>query len=171
MKKIELNTPLKFVLIILTWLLTFTVVNLTATLNNGGVGLIGTLVLYVGLLYLAFGYFNDCDLKKACKTSLIVMVVLICVNLFIQCYGYFLSLCEINSSTAFKIQAKLSDLFLIGKNVVIIVFLLISMITSLKTCDGNCCCKKEAPKAEAKEEAKEVEAPKEETKEETKDEE
>ena len=158
MKKIELNTPLKFVLIILTWLLTFTVVNLGASLNNGGAGLIGTLVLYVGLLYLAFGYFNDCDLKKACKVSLIVMVVLICCNLFIQCYGYFLEMFEITNNTAIKVQTKLSDAFVIGRNVVIIVFLLINMITSLKTSEEcSCCCKKEE-KAQAVEGKKEEEA-------------
>ena len=170
MKKIELNTPLKFVLIVLTWLLTFTVVNLTGSLNNGGAGLIGTLVLYVGLLYLAFGYFNDCDLKKACKLSLTVMVILVCINLFINCYGYFLDLCEITDRNAVKVQAKLNDIFMIGKNIVIIVFLIISMVTSLNTCEGSC-CKSEAPKAEAKEVEAPKKAAKKETEEETKEEE
>ena len=94
MKKIELNAPLRFVLIVLIWLLTFTVVNLTGTLNNGGAGLIGTLLLYAGALFLAFCYFNDCALKKACKLSLTVMVILVACYLAVQCYGYALSAFE-----------------------------------------------------------------------------
>ena len=153
MKKIELNAPLRFVLVILIWLLTFTVVNLTGTLNNGGAGLIGTLVLYVGALYLAFVYFNDCGLKKAVKLSLLVMIILICVSLLIQCYGYFLQTFSINNSGALKANTYITGLFNIGKNITIIVFLLINIVTCLSdTCDGKCDCKKEV---EAKEETKE----------------
>ncbi len=164
MKKIELNAPLRFVLIVLIWLLTLTVVNLTGTLNNGGAGLIGTLVLYVGALYLSFVYFNDCALKKACKLSLLVMVILAIAYLTIQCYGYILDAFEINNRTALRIENSLASIFLLGKNITIIVFLLITIITTLNAdceCKKECCCKDEAK------ETKEVEAPKEEAKEET----
>ena len=164
MKKIELNAPLRFVLIVLIWLLTFTVVNLTGTLNNGGVGLIGTLLIYVGALYLSFVYFNDCALKKACKLSLLVMVILAIAYLAIQCYGYILDAFEINNRTALRIENSLGSIYLLGKNITIIVFLLITIITSLNAdCEGKkeCCSKKEDKK-----EAEKVEAPKEEAKEE-----
>ena len=169
MKKIELNAPLRFVLVILIWLLTFTVVNLTGTLNNGGAGLIGTLVLYVGALYLSFVYFNDCSLKKACKLSLIVMVIVICCYLVIQCYGYILTAFRINNETAYKIQDALNGIFNIGRNLTIAICLLITLVKTLgETCEcqGKCECKKEE-KAEAIEaDAKEEETPAEETKEE-----
>ena len=162
MKKIELNAPLRFVLIILTWLLTFTVVNLTATLNNGGIGLIGTLVLYAGMLFLSFCYFNDCALKKACKLSLLVVVILACCYLVIQCYQYILLAFEINNRNAVKVNTILTNLYTVGRNVTIAVCLIIALVKACgDDCEKECCCKKE--------EAKEVEAPKEETKEEAKD--
>ena len=169
MKKIELTAPLRFVLVILIWLLTFTVVNLTGTLSNGGAGLIGTLVLYVGALYLSFSYFNDCQLKKACKLSLLVMVIIVMFYLFVQCFGQFINLCELNNNNIMnKIYAKLNDIFLIGKNVALIVFLILAMVQTLCACDDKCCCKKEAKQVEAKEEAKE-ETPAEEEKAEEKE--
>ena len=163
MKKIELNAPLRFVLIVLIWLLTFTVVNLTGTLNNGGVGLIGTLLIYVGALYLSFVYFNDCALKKACKLSLLVMVILAIAYLAIQCYGYVLDAFEVTNRTALRIENSLNSIYLLGKNITIIVFLLITIITSLNAdceCKKECCCNdaKTEEKKEAKEEVKEVEA-------------
>ena len=171
MKKIELTAPLRFVLVILIWLLTFTVVNLTGTLNNGGAGLIGTLVLYVGALYLSFSYFNDCQLKKACKVSLLVMVIIVMFYLFVQCFGQFINLCELgNNEIMNKIYVKLNDIFLIGKNVALIVFLILAIVQTICACDDKkCCCKKEETKeVEAKEEAKE-EAPAEEEKAEEKE--
>ena len=155
MKKIELTAPLRFVLVILIWLLTFTVVNLTGTLNNGGAGLIGTLVLYVGTLYLAFVYFNDCQLKKACKLSLLVMVIIIMAYLFIQCYQYFLTAFEIGGRGVAKSVTIINGIFNIGKNVAMIVFLLLAVLQTLKDecCKEECCCKKEAKEVEAKEEA------------------
>lgn len=165
MKKIELTAPLRFVLVILIWLLTFTVINLTGTLNNGGAGLIGTLVLYVGALYLAFVYFNDCKLKKACKLSLLVMVILICVSLFIQCYGYLIQTFEINNNGVLKSYNYINGLFNMGRNITIIVFLLINLVQCLgDCCEGNCSCKKETKQVETTEKAEETkeEAPAEE---------
>ena len=160
MKKIELNAPLRFVLIVLTWLLTFTVVNLTATLSNGGAGLIGTLVLYAGMLFLAFCYFNDCALKKACKLSLLVVVILACCYLVIQCYQYILLAFEVTNRNAIKVNTILTNLFTVGRNVTMAVCLIITLVKACgEDCEKECCCKKE--------EAKEVEAPKEEAKEET----
>lgn len=171
MKKIELNAPLRFVLIVLIWLLTFTVVNIAGTVNNGGAGLIGTLVIYIGALYLSFVYFNDCALKKACKLSLLVMVILVMCYLVIQCYGYILDTFEVTNRTALRIENALGNVFLIGRNVTMAVFLLITIIKALSVdceCKKECCCKEE--KKEEKAEAKEVEAPKEEAEEaETKD--
>ena len=163
MKKIELNAPLRFVLIVLIWLLTFTVVNIAGTVNNGGAGLIGTLVIYVGALYLSFVYFNDCALKKACKLSLLVMVILVIAYLVIQCYGYILDVFEVTNRTALRIENALGNVYLIGRNVTMAVFLLITIIKAL-SCD--CECKKECACKAEKAEAKEVEAPKEEAKEE-----
>ena len=165
MKKIELTTPLRFVLVILIWLLTFTVVTVTGTLANPGAGLIGTLILYVGALYLSFSYFNDCQLKKACKLSLLVMVIIVMFYLFVQCFGQFITLCELERNEIMtKTYDKLNAIFAIGKNVALVVFLILAMVQTLSAgCDGECCCKKEA-KAEA---PKEVEAPAEEAKEET----
>ena len=169
MKKIELNAPLRFVLVILIWLLTFTVVNLTGTLNNGGAGLIGTLVLYVGTLYLAFVYFNDCQLKKACKVSLLVMVIIIMCYLFVQAYQYFLTAFEISGQGVAKSVTIMTGLFNLGKIIVMIVFLLLAVIQTLGGCNNEeCCCKKEDKQVEAKEEAKE-EAPAEEEKAEEKE--
>ena len=158
MKKIELSAPLRFVLIILIWLLTFTVVNLTATLSNGGVGLIGTLVLYVGALYLAFCYFNDCALKKACKLSLLVVVVITICYLVIQCYDYVLAAFEITNKNAIKARTIVSNLFLVGRNLTMAICLIVTIV---KACDCECECKCSCDK----EETKEVEAPKEEKKE------
>ena len=166
MKKIELNAPLRFVLIVLIWLLTFTVVNIAGTVNNGGAGLIGTLVIYVGALYLSFVYFNDCALKKACKLSLLVMVILVIAYLVIQCYGYILDVFEVTNRTALRIENALGNVYLIGRNVTMAVFLLITIINALKCdceCKKECSCK--AEKAE-KAEAAEIEEPKEEAKEE-----
>ena len=157
MKKIELNAPLRFVLVILIWLLTFTVVNFTGTLANGGAGLIGTLVLYVGALYLAFVYFNDCALKKACKLSLIVMSILIVCTLVIQCYGYTITLIDNPNKAIIKTGEVLNVVLQVGRNLTLAICLLVTLITTLNApCDCKCECKKE--------EAKEVEAPKEEKK-------
>ena len=88
------------------------------------------------------------------------MVIIVMFYLFVQCFGQFISLCELgNNQIMTKTYAKLNDIFLIGKNVALIVFLIIAMVQTLGAgCNGECCCKKEA-KAEA---PKEVEAPKEE---------
>ena len=158
MKKIELNAPLRFVLIVLIWLLTFTVVNLTGTLNNGGVGLIGTLVLYVGALFLAFYYFNDCALKKAAKTSLVVMVVIAIAYMFVQCYGYALQAFQITNNDAIKVNTALNGIFNIARNVTLGICLIMTLVNASKENDSECCCKKEAPKAETKEETKEEKA-------------
>ena len=155
MKKIELNAPLRFVLIVLIWLLTFTVVNLTGTLNNGGVGLIGTLVLYAGTLFLAFCYFNDCALKRAARSSLIVMVIVAVAYMFVQCYGYALDAFQITNNDAHKINTALNGIFMIGRNVTLGICLILTLVNASKDSDSECSCKKEAPKAEAKEEAKE----------------
>ena len=162
MKKIELNAPLRFVLIILTWLLTFTVVNLAGALNNGGAGLIGTLVLYVGLLYLEFVYFDDCELKKAAKFALVVMVILIAINLISQCYGYCLTTFQVDQikhPKLYKAVDSINGMKNIICNLTIAICLIVNLITALNaSCDKKeCCCKAEA---------KEVEAPKEEAKEE-----
>lgn len=159
MKKIELNAPLRFVLIVLIWLLTFTVVNLTGTLNNGGAGLIGTLLLYAGALFLAFCYFDDCALKKACKLSLTVMVILVACYLAVQCYGYALSAFEITSKDAIKVNTILSNVFLIGRNLTMAICLIYALVASCNEGECKCSCDKET---------KEVEAPKEETKKEEK---
>ena len=163
MKKIELTAPLRFVLVILIWLLTLTVVSLTGnipgTLNNGGVGLIGTLVFYVGALYLAFSYFDDCQLKKTCKLSLLVMVIIVMFNLFVQAFAYFISLCNLgNNNIMTTISDKLTIFAVFGRNIAIIVFLILSIVQTL--CAGNkCCCNGECKEVEAKEEETEEEAP------------
>lgn len=157
MKKIELNAPLRFVLIILIWLLTFTIVNLTGTLNNGGAGLIGTLVLYAGALFLAFCYFDDCGLKKACKLSLLVMVILVCCYLIIQSYGYVIAAFDINNETVIKINTALTNIFLIGRNITMALCLIVALVNSCDKGECECSCKKEeTPKVEAKEEKKET---------------
>ena len=163
MKKIQLNAPLRFVLIILTWLLTFTVVNLTGSLSNGGVGLIGTLVLYVGLLYLSFVYFDDCELKKAAKFALIVMVILIAINLVTQCYGYCLTAFQVDQvkhPKLYKAVTSIEAMKQVVLNLTIAICLIVNLVLALKgTCDNKCCCKEEAKKVEApKEEEKEEKA-------------
>ncbi len=166
MKKIELNAPLRFILVILIWLLTFTVVNLAGALNNGGAGLIGTLVLYIGVLYLAFCYFNDCALKKACRFSLITMAILVVVNLFISSYEYIIRAFEITNESAIKVNTIITNLFYIGRNVTMALCLLITLVKAANaSCEGECCCKKEAKEEAPKAETKEVE-----TKEEAKEE-
>lgn len=139
MKKIEISAPLRFVLIILIWLLTFTVVNVGAALNNGGVGLIGTLVLYAGALFLAFVYFNDCALKRACKLSLIVMVILTVCYLGTQCYGYMLDAFDVEAEGARKAENAIENLYFIGRNVTMAVFLIINLVQSLSSNEGACC--------------------------------
>lgn len=164
MKKIELNAPLRFVLIILTWLLTFTVVSMTATLSNGGSGLIGTLVIYGAMLFLSFCYFDDCALKKASKTSLLVVVIIAICYLIVQCYGYALVAFKIHNADAVNFQTQLNNIFNIARNIVMAVFLIIALVQAANgTCDCNkeTCCKEdkkevEAPKEEAKKEAEET---------------
>ena len=160
MKKIELNAPLRFVLVILIWLLTFTVVNLAGTLNNVGSGLIGTLVIYGGVLFLAFGYFNDCALKKACKFSLLVMVILVVCYLLVQSYGYILSAFEITNKNAIKANTVITNVYLVARNVAMAVCLIITLVKACGECECDCKC--DCNKEECcNEETKEVEAPKE----------
>ena len=164
MKKIELNAPLRFILIILIWLLTFTVVNIAGapgTLNNGGAGLIGTLVLYLGALFLAFCYFNDCALKKAAKSSLIVMVILAVAYLIVQCYGYALDAFQINNTTAGKVEVALGGIYMIGKNItlaVCLIFTLVNASNAANASDEECSCKKTKEVETKKEEIKEEKA-------------
>lgn len=157
MKKIELNAPLRFILVILIWLLTFTVVNVEgATLNNFGAGLIGTLVFYVGALFLAFVYFNDCQLKKACKLSLVVVVILTVCNLATDCYGYILDAFEVQAEGAYKVKSVFDNIYLIGRNVVMGVFLILALVQSLMAENCSCECKKDAPKGETEAKAEEI---------------
>lgn len=155
MKKIELNTALKFVLIILTWLLTFTVVNLSATLNNSGSGLIGTLVIYAGLLFLAFSYFNDADLQCNVKYSLLVIVICAIGNLFVSCYGYAIQYFDITNETALKIGQYITGIYNILKNITLGVFLILALLSKFNATKENNETKEIEAKEETKEETKE----------------
>lgn len=161
MKKIELTDLLRVVLIILTWLLTFTVVTQTGTISNGGVGLIGSFAFYLGILYLCFVYFKDAKLMKNAKMSLVVVVFFVVVFLGVQCYADILDAFNVNAingegsrTVAYRIYDVLLGIYNIGRNVITGLCLLVAILNAFRTGENNVIeiTKKETKEAENKEE-------------------
>ncbi len=149
MKKVELTSGIKFVLIVLTWLLTFTVTNVT-TLVSGAGSLIGALAFYALVLFADFVYFKDCCLQKHAKMSLVAVVILIACKLVVSCYNAGVEYLVIDASA--KLLEKLNDvkkilngLVIIGTNVAVIVCLIMVLVKSNKCCE-ECSCNCEAQK-------------------------
>lgn len=100
MKKIELNNLGRKVLVVLTWLITLSVV---ASLGISGAGFFGSLTFYVGILFLAFVYFNDEKLQNTVKKSLIVAFIFVLVFFGLELIESIFDLIGISSSIPYTI--------------------------------------------------------------------
>ena len=140
MKKIELNSVGRSVLIILIWLLSFTVVTNAATIT--GTTFIGAFAFYVGALFLAFFYFKDEELMKNAKKSLIVVVIFAILFIAIQCYTDILIAINVDvfkgaeKTIAYKTADVLNGIAIIFRNVVM-VFCLLKVVLNTFSSNNN----------------------------------
>lgn len=159
MKKIELNEIGRVVMIILIWLLSFTVVTNAATIT--GTAFIGAFTFYVGALFLTFFYFKDERLMKNAKMSLIVVVVFAIAFIAIQCYTEILVAFNVDQlndkgdvTAAYKIADILNGIVVIFKNVVMVICLLVTVLNALRTGDNKILDLDEPTKKEEKSDEK-----------------